>query len=124
MAEGLVISVIAGTAEVAENAVNAEHSVISIMQQPAEKDVIAKDSIISVIVVIAGIVSNFTFRLLGRFCLVLRAEIFTNPKTFCYGYMWGCFIIHTHDGACLTNAGSVIQDQRVGTIQSLSNLTL
>ena len=24
--------------------------------------------------------------------------------------------IHTHDGACPTNAGSVIQDQRVGTI--------
>ncbi len=29
-----------------------------------------------------------------------------------------------HDGACPTNGGSVIQDQQVGTIQSLSNLTL
>ncbi len=33
-------------------------------------------------------------------------------------------IIHTHDGACPTNGGSVIQDQRGGgTIQSLSSLT-
>ncbi len=32
--------------------------------------------------------------------------------------VWGCFIIHTHDGACPTDGGSVIQDQLVGTIQS------
>ena len=31
---------------------------------------------------------------------------------------------HTHDRACPTNGGSVIQDQRMGTIQSLSSLTL
>ncbi len=30
--------------------------------------------------------------------------------------IWGCFIIHTHDEACPTNGGSVIQDQRVGAI--------
>ncbi len=40
------------------------------------------------------------------------------------GYMWGCFIIHTHEGACPTNGGSVIQDQRVSTIRSLSSQTL
>ncbi len=34
------------------------------------------------------------------------------------------FIIHTHDGACPTNVGSVIQYQQVGTIHSLSSLTL
>ncbi len=32
--------------------------------------------------------------------------------------------VHTHEGACPTNGGSIIQDQRVGTIQSLSSQTL
>ena len=32
--------------------------------------------------------------------------------------------IHIHDGACPTNGGSVIQDHWMGTIQSLSSLTL
>ena len=32
--------------------------------------------------------------------------------------------MHTHDGACPTKGGSVIQDQRVGTIQSLASQTL
>ncbi len=40
-----------------------------------------------------------------------------------YGYIWGCFIIHTNEGVCPTNGGFVIQEQRVGTIQSLSSQT-
>ena len=51
-------------------------------------------------------------------------SIFTKPKAFCYGYIWGCFIIQTHDGTCPTNGRSIIQHQWVGTIQSLSSLTL
>ncbi len=27
------------------------------------------------------------------FCLVLRAEIFPKPITFCYGHIWGCFLM-------------------------------
>ncbi len=33
-------------------------------------------------------------------------------------------MVHTHDGACPTNGGSVIQDQWVGRIQSFSSLIL
>ena len=43
----------------------------------------------------------------------------TKPKTFCYGYTLGCFIIHTHNEPFPTNGGFVIQDQWVGTIQWL-----
>ena len=32
--------------------------------------------------------------------------------------------IYSHNGACPTNGGSVIQDKQMGTIQSLSSLTL
>ena len=32
--------------------------------------------------------------------------------------------IYTHDVACLTNGGFIIQNKQVGTIQSLSSLTL
>ena len=33
------------------------------------------------------------------------------------------FLLHAHDGACLTNGGTIIQDQQMGTMQSFSSLT-
>ncbi len=55
-------------------------------------------------------------------CSCISISGHTTLFWFCYLCILGCFIIHTHDGACLTNGGSVIQDQRTRTIQSFFSL--
>ncbi len=50
---------------------------------------------------------------------ILAIPLQTKPKTCCYGCIWDCSIIYTNNGPFPTNGGSVIQDQRVGTIQLL-----
>ncbi len=38
--------------------------------------------------------------------------IFTKPKTFCFGYMWGCLITPTHDKDCPTNGAPLYKKYR------------